>query len=483
MSLTRSLDVARSHLSSTAEYMQQVSRNVARANEPFATRKISQYVTSGSGSVYLAVASRSEDKMLFAKALSSISAAARDKEVMSSLDQMNDAVGNPDDQSSPAALIQKLENALQSYTAGSHNVSRQAEALTAARDLATRLNVATTGTQSARTQADKDMSNAIGKVNDLLSQFKTLNDDITRGTITGRDVTDQADSRDRIVNELAEQFGLRAETRENSDMVLILENGVVLFDKTARSVSFTPTGAFDASVTGNAVFVDGVPVTGPNAVVPLATGRIAGLTKVRDVTAVQYQKQLDEIARGLIQTFSETGPTGLSPQLAGLFTNGALNTVPAIGAASVGVAGRITVNALVDPNKGGVADRLRDGIAYTYNPGTGAGYTDRLNTLISEMSATRAFDPTAGVDASASILQFSSSSDGWLSAERQRTGASYEYTSVMYERASDALVKATGVNVEEEYLVMLELERSYQASSKLIATVDKMFEALLAAAR
>lgn len=483
MSLTRSLDVARSHLSSTAEYMQQVSRNVARANEPFATKKISQYVTSNSGMVYLAVASRSEDKMLFAKALASISAAARDKEVVTSLDVLNDSVGNPEDQSSPAALIQKLEDALQSYTAGAHNVSRQAEALNAARDLATRLNVATLGTQKARSQADIDLADTIEKVNDLLGQFKTLNDDIMRGTITGRDVTDQLDSRDRIVNQLSEQFGLRTEVRENNDMALILENGVVLFDKSQRSVAFAPSGAFDASVTGNAVFVDGMPVTGPNAVLPLTTGRIAGLVKIRDVTSVQYQKQLDEIARGLIQTFSETGPTGLSPQLAGLFTNGALTAVPAIGAASVGLAGRIKVNALVDPNQGGNADRLRDGINYLYNTGAGAGYTDRLNTLITEMSATRAFDPTAGVDASASILQFSSSSDGWLSAERQRASDSYEYTSVMYERASDALSKATGVNVEEEYLVMLELERAYQASSKLIATVDKMFESLLAAAR
>lgn len=483
MSLTRSLDVARSHLSSTAEYMQTVSRNVARANEPGATRKISQYVTAGYGGVYLAVTSRSEDQMLFAKALSSTSQAARDGEIVNALTQMNDAVGDPNDQSSPAALIQKLEDALQFYTSGAHDVSRQAAAMNAARDLATRLNTATQGTQKARQQADVDMADSVQKINDLLEQFKTVNDDVRRGTLAGRDVTDQLDLRDRIASQLSEQVGLRTEVREGNDMALILENGVVLFDKTARSVTFNATGAYDASVTGNALFVDGMPVTGPSAVVPLSTGRIAGLVKIRDVTGVQFQRQLDEIARGLIDTFSETGPTGLSPQLAGLFTNGASTAVPAMGAASIGLAGRIKVNAAVDPQQGGNADRLRDGVNYVYNTGGGAGYTDRLNTLISEMSVTRAFDPAAGIDATASILQYGANTAGWLSAERQRAGDSYEYTSVMYERASDALSKATGVNVEEEYLVMLELERSYQASSKLIATVDKMFESLLAAAR
>jgi flagellar hook-associated protein 1 FlgK len=352
-----------------------------------------------------------------------------------------------------------------------------------ARDVATRLNTASAGTQKARLQADIDLADTVEKVNELLKQFKTVNDDIVRGTQVGRDVTDQLDTRDQLVSALAEQFGLRTVIRESNDMALVLENGTTLFDKSARSVTFVPTGAYDASVTGNAVFVDGMPVTGTSAIIPLSTGRIAGLAQIRDVTAVQYQRQLDEVARGLIDTFSENDPASVGPQLAGLFTNGALNTIPAIGAASVGLAGRIKVNSLVDPAQGGVADRLRDGIAYVFNTGGGSSYTTRLNQMITEMSATRAFDPAAGIDASSSILQFGAYSDGWMSAERQRADESYQYTSVMYERSSDALNKATGVNVEEEYLVMLELERAYQASSKLIATVDKMFESLLAAAR
>jgi flagellar hook-associated protein 1 FlgK len=48
-------------------------------------------------------------------------------------------------------------------------------------------------------------------------------------------------------------------------------------------------------------------------------------------------------------------------------------------------------------------------------------------------------------------------------------------------RSTEALSNATGVNIDEEMTIMLELERSYQASAKLIATVDSLFASLLQA--
>jgi flagellar hook-associated protein 1 FlgK len=63
-------------------------------------------------------------------------------------------------------------------------------------------------------------------------------------------------------------------------------------------VTFAPTTTYDANTSGNAVIVDGVPVAGPGAVMPISSGRLHGLAELRDDTAVTYQSQLDEIARG-----------------------------------------------------------------------------------------------------------------------------------------------------------------------------------------
>ncbi len=484
MSLTRSLDVARSHLSATAEYMQTVSRNVARSGDPNATRKISQYVTNAGGGVYLAVTTRSENELLFAKAQLSISTAARDRARVEGLDQLNDAVLDPELEASPAALIQKLERALQFYSEGAQDPARADAALRAASDLASGLRAATEVTQKARRNADGDIAQSVKDINQILKDLQTVNEDIVRGTVTGRDVTDQLDQRDSLVNRLSEQFGIRTELRENNDMAIRTESGVTLFDRTARSVSFQATPALDVNTTGNAIFVDGIPISGPNAIMPMSTGRLAGLVQVRDVTATQYQAQLDEVARGLIEAFAEQDQVAAGADQAGLFTYAGGPGIPPTGVRVLGIASTIAVNAAVVGNASLIRDGGINGANYRYNTTpASAGFNARILEQAEAISANRSFSPVAGLTGTENLSRFAALSDGWLSAEREMANADYEYTSVMYERAADSLNKMTGINVQEEYLVMLELERSYQASSKLIAAVDKMFESLLAAAR
>ena len=65
--------------------------------------------------------------------------------------------------------------------------------------------------------------------------------------------------------------------------------------------------------------------------------------------------------------------------------------------------------------------------------------------------------------------------------DHESAGEEADYRDTVLQNASDSLSKITGVNLDEEMTHMLELERSYQASSKLISTIDSMFDALMAA--
>jgi flagellar hook-associated protein 1 FlgK len=53
------------------------------------------------------------------------------------------------------------------------------------------------------------------------------------------------------------------------------------------------------------------------------------------------------------------------------------------------------------------------------------------------------------------------------------------FDAALKARASEALLRKTGVNIDEEMAAMLDLEKSYQASSKVIAAVDGMLQTLL----
>jgi flagellar hook-associated protein 1 FlgK len=170
----------------------------------------------------------------------------------------------------------------------------------------------------------------------------------------------------------------------------------------------------------------------------------------------------------------------------GLFTYSGGPAVPATGITIAGLAAGIRINSAVDPLQGGDAFLLRDGgvngAAYVYNSTAASGFSDRLRDLVDGIAGARAFDPASGLSASASILDFSLASAGWLEGLRQTSAKSADFEQAVQIRTADALQRKTGVNIDEEMTVMLDLERSYQASSKIIATVDAMLAALLEAA-
>jgi flagellar hook-associated protein 1 FlgK len=55
------------------------------------------------------------------------------------------------------------------------------------------------------------------------------------------------------------------------------------------------------------------------------------------------------------------------------------------------------------------------------------------------------------------------------------------YSQTLLERSADALSNVNGVNMDDEMTFMLQVERTFSASSKLISTIDDMLKELLMA--
>ena len=489
MTLSVGLNAALSGLATTAEQTAVVSRNVARAGDPYASRKTANLVTLPGGGVKLASITRTSDAALFDKMLVATSSAGTKQTIVDALDRLDQTINDPELDASPAALISKLSEALQNYATAPQDSVAARSAVAAAGDLVQGLHDATDVVQQVRAAADTDMAAAVDHVNTLLAQFETVNREIVGGTRRGEDVTDQLDQRDQILASLAEEIGIRTVRRTDDDMAIYTDSGLTLFDGSARSVTFDRTLAFSPTTTGNAVYVDGVPITNSQGPLAAKTGRLAGLATVRDNIAVTYQNQLDEIARGLIDTFAESdqSATPTLPDVPGLFTYPGAPAMPAAGTIVTGLAGSIIVNPSADPTQGGDPNLLRDGgmsgnPAYIYNTSGGAGFPDRLQQLLDSLDTQQAFDPAAQAAPSETLARFASSSAAWLQQMRQTASNDADYQNALLQRSSEALSNATGVNLDEEMSRLLELERSYQASTRLITTIDNMLGALLQAA-
>ena len=490
MTLTVALNSARSSLMAAGTQASTISRNIAGATQDGYSRKNALVTTLPGSGVYVAGIQRATSAGLFYNVLKAASTSAKQDTVYNGLQKVAAVtIDDPELDQSPAAQLAKLKSALQQYATAPDNVTLAQAAVTAAKGVASSLNDATKTVQSVRLDADADLATSVTTINQLLAQFETVNTSIVKGTITGADTTDYLDLRDSILSKLSQEVGITVSTRANNDMVIYTDSGVTMFETNARSVSFAQTYGYAAGTTGNAVYIDGVPVTGASAVMPIHGGKLGGLAALRDDSMVSYQNQLDEIARGLIETFKESDQTAAAlPDVPGLFTYPGAPAMPASALISAGLAGTITVSASVDQNVGGDPTLLRDGAisgnaAYTYNTGGEAGFFDRLQQLVDGMAQSRPFDPSALAKPNASLIDFAGSSVSWLESQRKSASDESTYSQTLLERSADALSNVNGVNMDDEMSFMLQVERTFSASSKLIATVDEMLKQLLAAVR
>ncbi|RYE55651.1 MAG: flagellar hook-associated protein FlgK, partial [Rhizobiaceae bacterium] len=112
-----------------------------------------------------------------------------------------------------------------------------------------------------------------------------------------------------------------------------------------------------------------------------------------------------------------------------------------------------------------------------------AGYSDILDGFVADFETERAFDTDSMLDAITTVGEYATGSVGWLEQLISESAAAGDNKQAQLTRVAEALSNTTGVSLDEEMSLMLDLEQSYKASSKLVATVDEMIQALLAAVK
>jgi flagellar hook-associated protein 1 FlgK len=157
------------------------------------------------------------------------------------------------------------------------------------------------------------------------------------------------------------------------------------------------------------------------------------------------------------------------------------------------MASTISVSSRVITAQGGDPMRLRDGginaTGLVLNTTGVSGYTAELDRLYTAMSSDMDFDPatgttvgfdaTTGIDSNVSIMEYATNSLGWLEQYRSNATTAAENTSAALSRSDEAYSNETGVNLDEELTLLLDIEQSYKAATKILNAVDEMLKSLL----
>jgi len=487
MSLTAAIRTAQSSLLNTALQTVVTSRNIAEASNENYVRRDALLVSSDSGARVVSIL-RATDKKLLWDGLQALADSNAQSVISEGADRMQRLINGVDNTTSPSTLLANFEDALQLYSSDSSNTLLATSVIDYAKELSDGLNSSSLALQSYRAEIDEDIELAVGELNDLLAKFKDVNDEVVKGTITKADVNDALDERDALLKEISQYVSVSAVQRDNNDLALFTSQGVTLFETIPRAVTFDAQTVYTPATTGNAIRIDGVPVIGGVGANSNASGKLAAMVQMRDGVAVDMQSQLDEIARSLVTIFAETDTSGGGgPDLAGLFTWSGGPAIPPAGTLETGMAMSLAVNPLFDPAVGGDPELLRDGgangAAYVANAAGTAGYADNLIGYLEAMGDPVATDITAGIAGTFSISGYADSSLGWLESLRSRAANAADSKAALHERLNTALLSQTGVNIDEEMAILIDLEQAYQASARIVQAVDEMMQSLLNSVR
>ena len=104
-----------------------------------------------------------------------------------------------------------------------------------------------------------------------------------------------------------------------------------------------------------------------------------------------------------------------------------------------------------------------------HNTGGGASYADLLIAYGDKLDQPMAFDAAAGDRHHAERRQrFSTNAIGWFEGVRKDASRAAEAKEALATRTAEALSNDTGVNVDMEMSLLLDLEHTYEASARLI---------------
>jgi flagellar hook-associated protein 1 FlgK len=287
------------------------------------------------------------------------------------------------------------------------------------------------------------------------------------------------DQRQLLIDGISEIVPVKEYKRDLGAVALFTPGGVTLVDGTAAELSFDATNVIVPHMTLaggllSGLEINGEPVDTASSGGPISGGKLAALFQIRDELAPESQSQLDAVARDLVERFQDAGLDATrAPGDPGLFTDGGA----AFAAANeVGLAGRLRVNALVDPAAGGASWRLRDGLGAA-TPGP-VGDSALLLDLQGALSALRV--PASGDFGSAAQTagNLQATFLGEIGAAREVSDQTVSFAAARYS-AINSQVLEDGVDSDQEMQNLLLIEQAYSANARMMQVVDEMMQALM----
>ncbi len=342
MSISSALNIALTGLRTNQRQLDATANNVANAGTAGYSRKVvttSQVVTGDSvNGVEADVMTRRINLQVQRQWRLAVSGAEYAAVRSASLSRLDASFGGPDNPNSLDALFNTFVQKLEQLAASPDNPTTRLEAVNGAEQMALGLRTLSGDIQGLRQDAEEGLAVAVDEVNELLRRIADLDSQVVSTKVTGASTAGLEDERDIAVDRLAELVDIRVSDQRNGAIAIHTTSGTMLYDDEPVVLRFDGTGVVQptsawssdpAERTLGTIVIAGGPGAGIDLFADDAfrSGHIAALRDLRDVTLVEAQAQVDELAARLSEALSTTpvagsetaGPAdGFSIDLAGI---------------------------------------------------------------------------------------------------------------------------------------------------------------------
>jgi len=386
------------------------------------------------------------------------SSSARSEQLNNGLGQLLSPYGDPNSGGGLQAAFDQMRGDLETLRNTPESIAAQESAVFSIKDFAASLNAIAANQADFRGQADQVIATDVETANGLLYTLESLNTDIIRTRAIGADTSDLLDRRDVLVSELSEIVPVNVETNDNGSVRINTKSGLTLLGETVHEIEFTPVEAVFATDQSELLggrlsipSIDGRPIGPGVGTHALHDGRLSANLQLRDTTIPNQGRALDQFAFELADTLQTAGMP--------IFVDG---SVPIDIANITGLAGRLSIAPEINPDTGGLASRLRDGLGAIAEGAPGDD--TRLNSIVEAL---------AGRTGHFADLVDGVSSDAFR-AERIHLGNLSREATLLESEAAQS-----GVDLDYELQSLIAIEQSYSANARVIQSVSEMFDALL----
>jgi flagellar hook-associated protein 1 len=443
-----------------------ISNNVANAgvgSYTTETQDVSTFEVNGqSYGVATGAVSTSINATLLASFLSlagTVGGATVQSQVLTAI---NETQGTPGGGTSLADAVSALQNSFTTLQGDPSSQAQQTAVVAAANTLAGTINTTATTITAQENSVQSQIVSSVSTLNSALATVQSTTQQIMAATAAGGSTASLEDQRNAALQTLSGTVGVQYSEQPNGNISLSTPGGLSIpLDSTfsIQSAVLSPASTAPGSSTAPAIMLQtGNPDTPPvNVTSQLTGGSLGALVQLRDTTLPGYTASLDQFSANLANQFSAAGLN--------LFTDGNGNTILATGYA-VGVSSSIEVN----PTVTATPSLVVNGTTGTANPSGVADFTGVIDQVLNTTFAGNATTPSLETQAGNFVSQQSS--------DTAQAGANLTNATAYQTTVGTALSGQSGVNVDQQMGLMIQLQNTYQANAQVITTASQMFTAL-----